>query len=508
MKKNMIWTNISIAVLVLQCAAEVLAAACIIRLDMLPDRYIGILFAILFLMFLGISLLMLWRSKKAGAGEGRRITACVLALLIVCGCGILAKVTSDIYDTMHTITALPVVGETTRNVYVLAGDPAQTIQDAAGYTFAIVENYDDENTQGAIATIEQELGSAITVVHYDTVPTMAAALYAEKVDALILNGAYVDILEENELYRTFSEKTRVLYEAVVLTEEAPATEPTEEATEAPKVEADVTNTPFAVYISGSDTRSQMLDVSRSDVNILAVVNPVTKQVLLINTPRDYYVPNPAGGGVLDKLTHCGIYGVECSIEALENLYSLDVQYYGQLNFTGFETLIDAIGGVTVYADESFNANGVHWIQKGENHLYGEQALFFARERYRVSGGDNGRGKNQMKIIKAVIEKMTSGTTIITNYAKILDSMEGMFKTSLTTEDISKLVKMQLTDMAAWNVVTYATIGTGGSNVTYSAPGENLYVMYMNEKAVDYGSQLAQRVLSGETLTQEDMKLPE
>ena len=258
-----------------------------------------------------------------------------------------------------------------------------------------------------------------------------------------------------------------------------------------------------MYISGSDTRSTKLKRSRSDVNILVVVNPVSKQILLVNTPRDYYVPNPAGKGALDKLTHCGIYGTSCSMEALEGLYDTKIQYYAQINFTGFETLVDAVGGITVYSNQAFSNKGVD-IQEGENFLNGREALVFARERKRVSGGDNGRGKNQMKVIKAVIAKVSNARTLIANYSQILKSLEGMIATDFSTDDLSKLVKMQLSDMAQWNVLTYAVTGYGGNQTTYSMPGLASYVMHPNQSTVDYGSQLIQRVMDGEILTQEDM----
>ena len=164
-----------------------------------------------------------------------------------------------------------------------------------------------------------------------------------------------------------------------------------------------------------------------------------------------------------------------------------------------------MGGITVYAEKSFMAGHKVRIEKGENHLNGYEALCFARERYNVSGGDRGRGKNQMKVIKAVLEKMTSGTTLISNYGKILASLEGMFKTNVSSEEISMLVKMQLSDMASWEIYSYAVDGTGGSAKTYSSPGHNAYVMYPNEKMVKKASQLAKSVLAGEMISDADLK---
>ena len=209
---------------------------------------------------------------------------------------------------------------------------------------------------------------------------------------------------------------------------------------------------------------------------------------------------------MDKLTHCGRYGIDCSIKALEDLYELKIDYYGQINFKGFEGLVDAIGGITFHSDKSFQARDTY-IKAGENQLTGAQALDVARERYHVSGGDNGRGKNQMKMIKAVIEKVTSSTALISNYADVLSSLEGMVVTSFRSAEISALVKMQLTDMAQWNIQSFAVTGFDGNEITYSYRGQELYVMLPNEKTVAYASTLVNKVLDGQVLTEEEMTMP-
>ena len=263
--------------------------------------------------------------------------------------------------------------------------------------------------------------------------------------------------------------------------------------------------PFIVYVSGSDTRSTTVKGGRSDVNILAVVNPMTKQVLLVNTPRDYYIKNSAGNWAYDKLTHCGIYGTSCSMKSLGKLYDQKVDYYVRINFTGFRKLINAIGGIEVYSDKSFKAMGRTEIVKGMNTLTGGQALDFARDRKSHSDGDNARGRNQMQVIKAVIKKATSGTTIIANYTDIMASMEGMFKMSVPTELISTVMKMQLSDMAQWNVVTYAATGYNDGAICYSMPSMKLSVVQPYQSSVKKATTLMDMVLAGEILTEEVVK---
>ncbi len=503
MKKKTLFTILLLLVLVLQVVMQVYLTAAVIRMNVLPDLYV-LLVALGMLLVIGIVALLLFLPAKKPASTVLRIVACVISVAVTGACLAMSIVVTDAYNTVHTITNQETTG--TRNMYVFVrfDDPAVELDDAGDYTFAKIENYDVKHAEGAIAYIEETLGKTISVTDCANAKEMAEKLLGEEVGALIMNGASVAILQENEEYADFSEKIRILETMPFsrLEEEDGEAEPP--VTE-PKLPKDVTNAPFVLYISGSDTRSSKLTVSRSDVNILAVVNPVTKQVLLINTPRDYYVPNPAGDGAMDKLTHCGLYGAECSMEALGELYDLEVDFYGQLNFKGFETFIDAIGGVDVYLDQPFRV-GALYIPVGENHFNGSRALLFARARKTVPGGDNGRGKNQMRVIKAVVEKLTSGTTIISNYSSILESLSGMFSTSMSMDDISMLVKMQLTDMAKWNVQSFAVTGVDGREKTYSVGGY-AYVMHEDERSTAYAAELAQRVIDGEILTEEDMKLP-
>lgn len=502
MNNKKLWTIVSIAVLTLQIIAQVLTAVMITQLDVLPGKYTIIFYAVFALLAVGNGLILFLSIKKP-VGAVRRTIACVLALLVVCGCALAAKVASDAYEAIHAVTSSgELADETSIYVLVRADDPATKLEDTAEYSYAMLEGYDEENVAKVITAVEQATNTTLDMTKYTTATEVADALLNKNVDAVILSGVNVVLLTDEEGYEDLMSKVKILHEETIEDDSQQGSS----GDNKPAPVDDITKNPFILYISGSDTRNNKLRISRSDVNILVVVNPVTKQILLLNTPRDYYIPNPAGNGKLDKLTHCGLYGPSCSMEALGDLYDLKANYYAQINFTGFETLIDAIGGVRVYSDQAFSTRETT-VVKGWNEFNGAQALDFARDRYHVSGGDNGRGKNQMKVISAVIEKMTSGTTIINNYSKILKSLEGMFKTSLESEDISDLVKMQLSDMASWNVQSFAVTGKGGSEKTYSSPGHKAYVMFPNEKMVAYASELVDRVMRGEKLTAEDMKMP-
>lgn len=517
MKSKKTLSVLLLVIWIMQLLVEALTFGIIWKLDMLPALYmtvVAVLFVLLWLLVGGL----LFVGKKPGIG--RRMTALLLAALIVFGCAGASSAVTRLKQTMSNVTGKTEI-TTVMTVYVRADDPAQEIQDASAYTFAILKNIGAEKTRQAIAALEETCGATLMTAEYEIVTDMANALYNGTVDAILMSGAYAETLEDMDGYGDFSSKTRVLHEVSIvgqadmsqnpLQPEGPLTtrpvvgEDKKDPNQGSSEPASVTNSPFVVYLSGNDTRSTTLVTSRSDVNILAVVNPVTKQILLVNTPRDYFIPHPlAPEGQPDKLTHLGNDGIDCSVRGLENLYSERIDFYAQINFTGFETLIDAIGGITVTFDKDFVALGVTPIYAGENYLTGEQALHVARDRYSFSDGDHARGRNQMKIIKAVVQKLVSGA-ILTNYADILDSLEGMFVTDITMNDVSKLVKMQLSDLAAWNIQSYAVTGTNGEGRTYTAGYAS--VVYPDQGSVDYGKKLIDRVIAGEVLTERDVVYP-
>lgn len=401
-------------------------------------------------------------------------------------------------DALANIADNVVVTDTV-SVYALAENPAESVADIKDGVFAITQNYDYEHTKTTLDKINENLGQTIHTQSFDTVFDMVDALYAGNVDAIVLNAAYVDVIKDQKGYEDFSDRTKTLYDHEV--KSAVVQENTQST-------RDIKKDPFVIYISGSDTRNMKLATSRSDVNILAVVNPATKQVLLLNTPRDYYVETTVSGGMRDKLTHCGMYGIDCSMGTLSNLYEENVDYYVQINFNGFSTLIDAIGGITIESEKSFRTSeGGYYISQGTNQMNGTVALSYVRERKSFADGDNARGRHQMQAIEAIIQKVSSGTTVLNNYSAILNSMEGMFTTNMSSSDISALVRMQLSDMASWNVKSYAVTGTGSSQKTYSMPTKRSYVMIPDESQISYARILVNKVVDGRILSDEDLVMP-
>lgn len=386
-------------------------------------------------------------------------------------------------DTVVTITE-PKEELSEVSFYVKTGDPAWSLSDAASYTFGILKLQDRESTDAALLRVREEQGLSLAAAEFDSIEQLADALRAGTVGGIVLNQAYLSLYGEQEGYSDFPSEIRAL------TTES-LSHPAETARKEEPAEAQEGGSVINLYISGSDTREDTLPVrTRSDVNIIASINTAAHEILLLSTPRDYYVPLSISGGVPDKLTHAGIYGVDVSIETLEMLYGIEIPCYFRVNFTGFVDIIDALGGITVESDYAFTA-GDYTFSEGSNTLDGEAALAFCRERYSFSEGDRQRGKNQMAVIRAVIRKAAS-PAILTGYSKILESVQDCIQTNVPYDLIAELVRDQLSDGADWKITAYSTDGYGDHQIPYSM-SSYAYVMVPDTDTVEHAKELLRQV---------------
>lgn len=454
--------------IILQSLLSITVCVMALLLGVIPAKYIAVLAAVL---VVPVILELLIKKWKFG-----RVLGCVVAVIMIVCLGLGGYY---IYKTERTLNA---VADTNTekfgvNVYVLSTDPAETIEDARDYTFGILKTLDRSNTDSTIDKINKELDEKIKTKEYDGVLDLIDALLDGKVDAIITNQGCINIIKDSAGYDDIDDEIKVIYSNEIKKEVASTSNSSRSEGK------DITKRSFIVYLSGIDTRGTKIINTRSDVNILMVVNPVDKKILLVSTPRDYYVPLSISNGVKDKLTHAGIYGTDISIDTLEMLYDVDIDYYIKVNFSSFVKIVDALGGIEVNSDYSFTSDDGYKYSKGINKLNGVKALSFARERNAFSSGDRQRGKNQMAVISAIIDKITS-PSILKNYASLMDSIKGCMQTSLSTQDIGKLVQMQLDDMASWEIISVSVDGTGDSKTTYSNPGVKAYVMIPDQSTID------------------------
>ena len=379
-------------------------------------------------------------------------------------------------------------------LYVNTDDAARTVEDTAAYRFGWLE--------GETASDMEELlgglfgGAQPASGTYPAMTALADALYDDEVGAVLLGEGYAQLLTEYEGYEDFLQRTRVLYTYTATREVGPAA-----------VSAAVTHEPFVVYCSGIDARSGDVSVkSRSDVNILAVVHPGTRRLLLVNTPRDCYLPL-ARNGRMDKLTHAGLYGIEESMEVLDNLYGIQTAYYVRVNFVGLVKIVDALGGIDVQSEQAFTCIGMEipdgeeftyqefTFRKGSNHLSGAQALAFARERYAFTDGDNQRGRNQMAVIRAIVEKACSAA-VLARWQELLEAVSGAFVTNMPYGDIAALVQLQLKDGTAWQTDTCAVMGRNATELSY-ALGQNCSVIWPDAASVSAIREQIGQVMAGQ-----------
>ena len=253
--------------------------------------------------------------------------------------------------------------------------------------------------------------------------------------------------------------------------------------------ADVVSEPFLVYISGIDTSKidYFPDAARCDGNIIAAIDPINKKILLVNTPRDFYLPLWGDYNAMDKLTHAGVFGVECSMDTLEYLYGVEFNYYVRFNVHSVVNIVDALGGISVYSDYNFTAQSIagtyHHFYVGENEIDGLGAIAFVRERNSFPTGDRQRGINQQECIKAIIEKACS-PAIVSHFSDVLNVVENSIRTNITSEEINALIRMQISDMASWSFETISVDGYGSSEPCYAMSGEVLYTMIPYDDTVE------------------------
>ena len=456
---------------VIQLLISVIFVGILFNSGMIPMKYLATGAAVLFVLFALTFGLQFARSKV-------NLIGVILSILIS------AALAFGTYYFMNMHKAISNLGGAeykTDNMIVVVKkeDSAQSILDTENYIFGVQTAADRTNNEKMLTKLTTLIGQEPNVKEFTTIQEEAQALLDGRIEAAIYNEAFNSLIADD--IEGYEDQIRILYQYGI-------------DTKLEKVDQSVTE-PFNVYISGIDVYGPISTNSRSDVNIIATVNPKTRQVLLTTTPRDYYVLLPGvSGNQRDKLTHAGIYGVDVSMATLEQLYN-----YARVNFTSLIEIVDTLGGIDVNSEYAFEAQG-YSFQKGVNHLNGKQALAFSRERHSFASGDNQRGKNQEAVITAIINKMLD-PSMLTKAMDIVKELDDCVETNVSMDQLSKLIQMQLNSGGSWSILTDNAIGTGDSNTCYSSGSQMLYVMNPNEVSVSSISSKINRILGGEKITQ-------
>ena len=470
---NRSWGMVNVGLTILYAILALVLLFTMFNYNFLSFRFLNIIITIGLLVVLAISI-FLQKTKKSPL-----VTTVVLVIFsLVSLVGIFGfKQMIDITNRMNQTAAF---SEVEMSIVV---PKDSDIKDVSQLTSVQAPTkVDKNNIDTLMSAIKKDKKVDVKVDDVASYQEAYDNLKSGKSKAMVLSGSYASLLESVDSNYASNLKTIYTYK-IKKKNNNPAKQ--------------VDSKVFNIYISGIDTYGSISTVSRSDVNIIMTVNMNTHKILLTTTPRDAYVKIPDGGAEqYDKLTHAGIYGVETSEKTLENLYGIKIDYYARINFTSFLKLIDQLGGVTVHNDQAFTSlHGKFDFPVGDIQMNSEQALGFVRERYSLDGGDNDRGKNQEKVISAIVNKLASLKSV-SNFTSIVNNLQDSVQTNMSLDTINALANTQLDSGSKFTVTSQAVTGTGstGQLTSYAMPNSSLYMMKLDDSSVESASQAIKNLM--------------
>lgn len=464
----------------------------IIKLQVLPDKLVVPIILIIVL-FTAIMLVLLNFFTR---GIATRIiyTFLIIAVSVVYGFG-----NFYLYSTSKTLTKVTTqtgIVKNTVSVIALSSSSMSDVSDLNNAKVGSLKTIGKEGTQKCLKDIKKN-NVYVNNKKYDNVPGLIKALYDRDVDAVILNEAYRSNVLELEGYNAFNDETKVIHQTVFYTND----------TNDALAVSDITTTPFNILISGNDSFGKLDEVSRSDVDMVVTVNPVTSTVLMTSIPRDSYVQEycddyACNYGANDKLTHTGIYGVDTTRDTIEQLLDIDINYTYRVNFTSMIDIVDALGGVDIDVAEGmavskfYSDSTLEGVHEGTNHLNGKRALAYSRERKAYLDGDSQRARNQQQVLQAMVKKATS-PELLKNYSSILNAISGAFDTNMTSDEITSFIKYQIQAMPGWKFEQYVLKGYSDMQVSAEL-GSAVSVIMLYQDSIRVASEKIQAVLDGKS----------
>ena len=466
---------VNAALLVLYAVLAGLATYMMYAHHILAFRHLNVVYTII-LVAIFVLCLILSILKKS------RVLTTVLLVVFSIIAAISLFAFKSLVDVAHNMNETASYSEIEMSVVVPSNSSVNDVSDLT--SVQAPTDADGSNINELLSHIKSEKGVDLATEKVDSYQAAYENLVNGSSKAMVFNSAYSSLLEMS--YENFQSNLKTIYSYKIKTsikDEAKAHD----------------SNVFNIYISGIDTYGSISTVSRSDVNLILTVNMNTHKILMTETPRDAYVKIPDGGAdQYDKLTHAGIYGVETSEKTLENLYGIKIDYYARLNFDSFLKLIDALGGITVYNSQAFTSlHGNYEFPVGNVTLDSDKALGFVRERYSLEHGDYDRGNNQMKVIQAILNKLTSLNSV-SNYSTIISNVQDSIQTDMKLDTMMKLVNTQLDSGKKFTVTSQEVTGTGstGELTSYAMPSSSLYMIKLDDASVAKASQAIKDVMEG------------
>lgn len=494
MKNDLIKRIISIVFSIILVVCTLYLLIQLVTLNVLPSKFLFIVVAILFLIDTIIVILINFYSKKIVS----KVILIVVTIVLSIGMGFGGYYLQKTNTMFSNITNVTSTSKNTVSVIVKESSDMQDLRDIADKKVGTLRLIGLVGTETCLEDIESK-DIKIEQMNYDSISNLMSAFYSGEVDVVILNESYRSNVEDIEEYKNFSDNTRVIYQTTFETED----------TNVANSVSDITEHPFNVLITGSDSRVGISENARSDVNMVVTVNPTTNTILLTSIPRDFYVTtvcDAADGcqnGALDKITHTGMTGINTTKRTVENLLGIEINYTVKVGFESVTKIVDALGGIDVYVEpgyavpELLHGNG-RGVTEGVNHLDGELALAYSRERYAYTEGDRQRTKNQQQVVMGIIDKMTS-SSVLANYADLMDALGDTFQTTMSASEIQALIQYQMDKMPSWTVEQYMVDGTGDT-LMCAELGQAAYVMVPDQTTVELAKRKIAAVMDGGSST--------
>lgn len=444
--------------------------------DIIPNNYYNLFLAFLIISNILLFILLVLKFKNKFL-KVLKILAYIITiiLIIIYSVGIVY-----LNKTRHLFENISIIKEEVTNYYIVVLDTSNYQEPSDLYEKSLA--YYETTSKEVLDSIKLSL----TYVPISDVTKLKDKLYNKEVDAILISDIIKNKFEDED--EDFTSNTRIL-KTIEITKQI------EDITK----RVSIKNTPFNVLISGIDTYGDISQTSRNDVNIVATVNPNTNEILLTSIPRDYYVKLHGTEGYNDKLTHASYYGINMAVTTIEDILDIDINYYVKVNFTTVVDLVNEIGGVDVYADQAINKWKDCPIKEGYNHLNGNCALKFSRERHSYIDGDRHRGRNQQEVIKAIFTKLTSGSTILTEYTNIINVLDGKFATNIDMNEVTDFIKYELNDLKDYTIINTQLDGYGSMGPTYSYPYQDLWIMIPYEDTITNAKNLINKMLNNESI---------
>ncbi|MCI7396303.1 MAG: LCP family protein [Erysipelatoclostridium ramosum] len=464
----------------------------ILKLEILPSN---ILMPVILVIIL-FSLILLLLINFCAHGLATKIIFSFLVILISVAYGLGDYYLYSTASTLNTVTEQAAKSKNTVSLIVMAESTKEDVQDINGSKIGVLTNINKEGTKKSLNDIsKQNIG--YSTEKFDNVPAMLQALYEGQVDAMILNEAYRSNVSEIENYENFNNETKVIHQTVYYTKEANNS----------LAVSDITSKPFTILITGNDSFGALDEVSRSDVNMIVTINPLTSTILMTSIPRDAFVTEVCDDyacnyGVEDKLTHTGIYGADTTKDTLENLLDIDINYIFRVNFSSMIDIVDALGGIDIDVAEGmavsrfYSDSTLEGVHEGQNHLNGKRALAYSRERKAYLDGDVQRARNQQQVLQAMFKKASS-PEIITKYSNILKAVGKAFDTNMTTKEITSFIKYQLQASPSWKFEQYVLKGENTLKVSPEL-GMEVSAVELYAYSIQTASEKIEAVLDGKS----------